>query len=855
MATANHKIGINFSVSGQEKVEHSLNSLASKVKSFAGSFPKIALGFAGLGGVLTAGGFTAGLKNIADLGGSLSDVAARTDMAAGEVMLLQQVFKNAGIDASALQQSMAYLSRSIASAKDGNDAMVKTFAKLGLTWEQLYAMRPADRFRAVSAAIGGLKNTVDKTDVSMSLFSKSGAQLLNISSADFSNAERVLGGLPAIMEKSAGSFDKISDAIGNLPVKSQQFFAGFLSQVDVSISSMLTNLESLDLTGFGELVGGKFRDAFAKFADGDIWGGMTSGMGSIWDGFKTGFEIFTDLADAAIKDIDVFPLFEAFAKGFTEIVINFPKLFWKQFKIIGENIGEDAVNALITIQAQQRVNSIQRGIELYENRIAKVEEVRAKGITSLGFDDRSYEEYKRKLEALKAELPNATMTLQSAYEYDENLAAQRKEEIKAQLTDALKNTDFSNFEAAIDRVKQRLGVISIPETASSSAQSNEALYALQFEAEMAKMGQVAEAARAQSLASTESQIKAGKKLIDDLKTQSFGLDIQAGELESMKSLVEQNDKLLNIEKYAQKAGLMNQMNQLTEDQISSIKSQNTEIERQIGLLEKSLALMTPEDRAKKEPAIQGQIATLTRDISSNDNRISRLQGKQSLETMSLGVAPDDFMGQINKATVDYANSFGAMAMQVGGLVTTMSNSITSSLGGALTGIIMQTKSVGEAFEEMGLTLLNSIVSAIMSIVAQLVVAASIIAPLNLLTGGALGGMMKMLSFGLFAEGGRVSGGQQLIGVNEEGSEFIVSAKSPRSNDRWLEMANRGVNLDDAIKTMSYREFPSPATSAGSSGKKITKQITVRTNSQLRDEWKRGGVIELVREGFMQRGWA
>lgn len=62
---------------------------------------------------------------------------------------------------------------------------------------------------------------------------------------------------------------------------------------------------------------------------------------------------------------------------------------------------------------------------------------------------------------------------------------------------------------------------------------------------------------------------------------------------------------------------------------------------------------------------------------------------------------------------------------------------------------------------------------------------------------AMMGIMAM--FGGFASGGRVRGGRQLVQINEDGSEYVVSAKSPRSNDKWLDLANEGVDLDEVAR--------------------------------------------------------
>jgi hypothetical protein len=122
---------------------------------------------------------------------------------------------------------------------------------------------------------------------------------------------------------------------------------------------------------------------------------------------------------------------------------------------------------------------------------------------------------------------------------------------------------------------------------------------------------------------------------------------------------------------------------------------------------------------------------------------------------------------------------------------------------------------------------------------------------------AMMGIMAM--FGGFATGGRVSGGRRLSWLNEEGSEYVVSAKSPRSNDKWLELANEGVDLDsvasrsDVVSKVGSKSSASTRDTQGSAP--VVKQITVRSEAELHEEWKRGGLIDFVRNGSLRRGWA
>lgn len=64
-----------------------------------------------------------------------------------------------------------------ASAKGGADARI--FGQLGLSFDRIAAMAPADAFKATSDAIAGLKNPLDRAAAAQELFGKSGQRLVD----------------------------------------------------------------------------------------------------------------------------------------------------------------------------------------------------------------------------------------------------------------------------------------------------------------------------------------------------------------------------------------------------------------------------------------------------------------------------------------------------------------------------------------------------------------------------------------------------------------------------------------------------------------------------------------------------
>ena len=117
----------------------------------------------------------------------------------------------------------------------------------------------------------------------------------------------------------------------------------------------------------------------------------------------------------------------------------------------------------------------------------------------------------------------------------------------------------------------------------------------------------------------------------------------------------------------------------------------------------------------------------------------------------------------------------------------------------------------------------------------------------------------------FREGGRVTGRRKNITVNEEGSEYVVSAKSPLANDFYLDYANKGGLIDDLIGVSMQGDVRRSVSVGGSvdTGSEsvsirgdrqgVQKYLTVRSRSDVRNEMIRGGVVDVVYSSLKRRG--
>ncbi len=817
MATNKHKVEFNLSLTGLAAVEKGFSKIKGTLGSLTGFASKFTLGLTGLGGALSLAGLGAGIKNIANMAGGISDVAAQTKLTVREVMIFQQAFKDAGLSTESLSIAIFQMDKNLIAARDTGGELEMVFKRLGLNIEELTELKTAERFLKISSAIASLRNEAEKTRAAMQIFGKSGAAMKGLFADDtaFAKAERLLGKMPALFEKNAALWDSISDSISNLGLKSQQFFAGFLDQNDTAIRRILDAYESVDLTGFGARVGAKLQETFDKFSKGDIWGGVVSGMSTIWQGFKSGFEIVTELANAAFLDINLEPFFKVLSAGFAELAIEFPKLFWSQFYKIGASLGEKAAQGALEITSAREIEKLQKNIKTVEDRIAKIKAGKVRGP-----EVERLPEYEARLTRMQSRLPIASEELQQLYRLGADAEKAKGEALTSAVMGAIAQPK-SNLKTAWAGVQDRLGIgvtpPIAPPTEKPDAKLDDSYYQWQKRIE-----------------ELNRDILDSQKQFNSLRVQDVALATELEGITHRTRLTEADFALTDLKKYQEKKSLMAEESKKHEELINLLNRQNTELGKQLDAKRELFDLLGDPEQ---EAAYEREITMLERAIELNNNAIERTRNQSELSEFSLGPDMTSFSVQFEQMTLGLQNSWGSLAIQMASTTRGMADTLTSGLGGAFSEIIMGTKSVGEAFANMGMMLLNAMVSAITEIIAKWLVMKTIMSVFNVGSGGILGGLLG------FAEGGRIPAGERIARVNENGSEYVVSARSPRVNDEWLNYANQGGRLAD------FAAAQSSATAAPST----SKTVIVRSQSEIRREWKESGLIDFVKDGFGKRG--
>lgn len=202
----------------------------------------------------------AGLKNAFDLGGRLSDVAARMGTTAGRAQVLETALANTGMAGESAATVVQKLQDQIATAaQSGNNAK---FEGLGLDPSELMGMDSISAFEKVGEAIASIENPMQRTQAAMEIWGRKGAELLVLfgDRGAMSFAREQLGDQANILDQSAADFDRASDILGGAFKKMQGFFVGLGSRLVDHLMPVFDAFNKLDLAGIGQ----RFGDAIVS---------------------------------------------------------------------------------------------------------------------------------------------------------------------------------------------------------------------------------------------------------------------------------------------------------------------------------------------------------------------------------------------------------------------------------------------------------------------------------------------------------------------------------------------------------------------------------------------------------------
>ena len=259
--------------------EKAIGAIGSGIGKLPGMAAK-AFGTLAKAGAVVGGVFAAGVVHAYNFGGEMQDMADRTGMPIGKLLVLTQALQDCGVEFEGLVPAVKKMNTAlVAAAKSGN---ASAFEQIGLSVQELLNKEPADQFEAVATAISKLGSTAARTKAAVDIFGKAGVNMLSFfaDGEAMQTARDSLGKQAGILEKNAAAFDRISDRLGRVGAKIRGFFIGAGAGLAGIVDNLTAQFDKVDLAPFGEKVAEMLKDGMKwGFA---IWEDPKGVMGYFW---------------------------------------------------------------------------------------------------------------------------------------------------------------------------------------------------------------------------------------------------------------------------------------------------------------------------------------------------------------------------------------------------------------------------------------------------------------------------------------------------------------------------------------------------------------------------------------------
>ncbi len=162
------------------KVQKDLGQLAASTKRLEDGFGKFG---DRLKQAFTVGAITAFMVKINNAADMLNDLSDRLGASASGLQAIQLAATMAGGSAEAAATALGKMSSTIGDAMAGNKQAVQAFDRLGLSVQELSAMKADEAFRKITDAVAGLGNSFERASVQRAIFGKGASELAGLFAA------------------------------------------------------------------------------------------------------------------------------------------------------------------------------------------------------------------------------------------------------------------------------------------------------------------------------------------------------------------------------------------------------------------------------------------------------------------------------------------------------------------------------------------------------------------------------------------------------------------------------------------------------------------------------------------------
>jgi lambda family phage tail tape measure protein len=237
-------------------LQKEFNNLSGNIQTLYGHWKT-------LGGAmsLSAVGMAALLTDTMRFSDEISDLAKGFDISVAKTLQFKEAIKGAGGNAEGASKILSTLFTKIQDARSGNEAAISQFEQIGISFEELAAMKPEQALNRVFDALSKIGSTYERVKAVKDLLGKQGIGLeveavsekLGMSTAKYAQYAKSIEKVAQVNDDLAASFDNMKIAFADMiapftregVVGPEKFKAAMVALTSAAVISGLIQVVSL----------------------------------------------------------------------------------------------------------------------------------------------------------------------------------------------------------------------------------------------------------------------------------------------------------------------------------------------------------------------------------------------------------------------------------------------------------------------------------------------------------------------------------------------------------------------------------------------------------------------------------
>ena len=207
----------------------------------------------GVGGL--AMGFQRMMSSAIEAGDAVAKGAQKLGTSAEQYQRLDQMAKLAGASISNVQTSMSRMNRVVSDAGHGLATANRSLQGLGLSFEQLDGMKPAERFETIAKRLSDVADEGQRSALAQEIFGRSAVELMPLIN-NYAELNRQVADMPIMTDSAVKAAEDFNDAMTRMGTSIQ---TGLINSGMIEyLAKAAEGMESISKDGFFEGVAALF---------------------------------------------------------------------------------------------------------------------------------------------------------------------------------------------------------------------------------------------------------------------------------------------------------------------------------------------------------------------------------------------------------------------------------------------------------------------------------------------------------------------------------------------------------------------------------------------------------------------